>query len=261
MRKTEFLAALMLLFLLLTGCGQQKAGQDTPYPYTWKETRSGAIVLTIAGEKDSAWVPDGYASDILSVVTERTSTGKTRVNVQPLAAGTTDVVLSRQEQVGGFTSQQFAIRLTVRVDEALNATIADHGEQEYTALDVAAADSPFPCTVKTEQDGSLSLYVSDTQNGSWIAEVDNVVFSVSSPFYDAEGCLYTITAASKGSGTVQLQRRDTGEMIRIPITADENGVITADISAAETFTAETAGSNDPVTSADAAPEETADENQ
>lgn len=239
MRKTSCLAACLLLVLALSGCGQQKIGQDTPYPYTWKETRTGGITVRITGQADGVWKAENYASDILTAAVEQTeASGKATVTLTPQASGTTEVTLSCQEQVGGFSSQRFAIRLTVQVDQTLHAAVLDHTEQEGETVTMAAADTSYPCAVKTEDDGSLSLYVSDTAGGSWDASADSENFSVSAPFYDAEGCLYTVYADGAGTGTVQLQRTYTGETIRLPVTADDSGRITADSSQAEVFTEE-----------------------
>ena len=149
-RARRVISALLagVMVLGIAGCGKNtfQGGEDTNFPYTWKEERKGTILLTLDGSygsQDYHWSAVSSDEKVLQVtVVKKEKNGKISYRVTPLAEGPAQVTFVREREVQG--TVQGSIQGT---DEEKGSTPAEtQGEQakgeENVKQNDAAADQP-----------------------------------------------------------------------------------------------------------------------
>ena len=146
-RVISALLAGMMVFSM-AGCGKNtfQGGEDTNFPYTWKEERKGTILLTLDGSygsQDYHWSAVSSDDKVLQVtVAKKEKNGKVSYRLTPLAEGPAQVTFVREREV------QDTIQGSIQgTDEEKGSTPAEtQGEQakgeENVKQNDAAADQP-----------------------------------------------------------------------------------------------------------------------
>ena len=135
------LAGIMLLGL--AGCGKMNTGgEDTSFPYSWKEERKGTILLKLDGSK----MQDGYHWSVTSTdetvlqvkVVKKEKKGQITYRIKPLKEGAAQVVFTREREVDSMAD----LASSESVDKGSEA-LAESGVPLTNGNDGSAQEADF----------------------------------------------------------------------------------------------------------------------
>lgn len=147
--------------VMLAGCSKNQGGQDTPYPYSWKENRDGSVELTINGETEEGYTWTAESSYMLQ--TDKTETGFT---ITPLTGDAAGVVSFTCQTDGSLPEQVYKITLSLKADEKGRLEVLDDQNEALEGNASAEEKLEIPCQWRYDGEKGLLVYVT-TADRSW----------------------------------------------------------------------------------------------
>lgn len=161
MKKLKYLISSVLIAGLvvsgMAGCGSKnthQGGEDTNFPYTWKEESNGSVLIRLDGSygpEDYRWTAVSSGEEVVAVeVVKKEKKGKISYRIKPLAEGSAQVTFTRQREVAGaaeIAEASEAVETVENIETNIETaeSVASDGEMEagpVPAMDGLGAEGP-----------------------------------------------------------------------------------------------------------------------
>ena len=227
------LAILAVIVILQSGKGEtHRGGEDTPYPYSWTQSRDGSLRLELphqdAAQERWQYQPVEELSTLELQREEKESGGNTVFTLKPVKAGRTLIRLVLAPE-GQQLSARYGLNLlaeTVSSEDGL-AVIIRSSEGVSLAGDASGgAETNRPYRVYTDWNGDTVIAVKNVQNSAdWEFTVDNeeAVRFLGLQWSDNEMAAHLLPGEKTGETTALLKSESAGVSLEVKLRHTEEG--------------------------------------
>ena len=160
-----------LIIAVIAGKNRAKihtGGEDTLYPYSWKENRDGTLTFTLPDPKTEgyAWTVTNSVETVAEITKDaKPPKGKTQYDAKPLAAGRTAVTLMLVNSAeNSYADRLYALQLVLDVvseDGKLKTTLHSVGNREMPGVTAGGEAEGWPYQITASGPREITVYLND----------------------------------------------------------------------------------------------------
>ena len=207
-------------------------GEDTPYPYSWRNNSKGVMTLEIdrGGVEGSSWLAVNNDPANMPVETaQKQPKGADRFTVTPTGAGRSNQVFVLMGEDG-----EASVKLEMLMEAALNdkgvlqTEVLSSSILERQRTTQGGADSAYPYSYTSDTDGFLVVTVSGAAvYNDWDCSCDNEAAAYfAGLFYEEDDIItYLCPGTEPGNCTAVIFSKEGGVELTLELELSEGGAI------------------------------------
>ncbi len=164
---------IVIAVIIAVIAGKNKArihtgGEDTLYPYSWKENKDGTLTFTLPDPKTEgyAWTVTNSVETVAEITKDaKPPKGKTQYDVRPLTAGRTAAALKLVNAAeNSYGEQLYELQLILDVvseGSKLKATLYSAGNREMPGVTAGGEAEGWPYQITASGLREITVYLKD----------------------------------------------------------------------------------------------------